>query len=159
MPGRCLCNSRLQPVLPTAVSLKFKRRSRAACVGRVCGVCIDHTQFVALCSHTTLLCKRLRLKRRQCLSARCSCVAAPQDVARRRLVGALALCACAHAAAETHDDAADSMAKVLAGVTFLKELGNFQNAQHAMSVFGKVADAHISEARCAAPVATLPHHT
>ena len=70
--------------------------------------------------------------------------------ARGRLVGALALCVCANAAAETHDDAADSMAKVLAGVTFLKELGNFQNAQHAMSIFGKVADSHITEARCAA---------
>lgn len=82
-----------------------------------------------------------------------------QDVAWCRLVGALALCACANAAAESHDDAADSMAKVLAGVTFLKELGNFQNAQHAMNIFGKVADAHISEARCAAPITVLPHHT
>ena len=75
-----------------------------------------------------------------------------------RLVGVLALCACATSAADDHSDAADMMAKVLAGVAFVKELGNFQNAQHAMNIFGTVADAHISEARPAAPLTPASKH-
>ena len=67
-----------------------------------------------------------------------------------RLVSALALTAAAAAAGEASADgsvSADAMAKVLAGVTFLKEMGNFDNAKHAMSLFSKVADAHVAEAR------------
>jgi hypothetical protein len=67
-----------------------------------------------------------------------------------RLVSVLALCAAAAAAGEASADgsvSADAMAKVLAGVTFLKEMGNFDNAKHAMSLFSKVADAHVAEAR------------
>jgi len=67
-----------------------------------------------------------------------------------RLVSALALCAAAAAAGEASADgsvSADAMAKVLAGIAFLKEMGNFDNAKHAMSLFSKVADAHVAEAR------------
>lgn len=65
-----------------------------------------------------------------------------------RLVSTLALCAAAAAAeGAANTVSADSLAKVLAGVTFLKEMGNFDNAKHAMSLFSKVADAHVAEAR------------
>ena len=130
------------------------RRSRAACAARVRGA-RSITRTFSPCAHTHGVARRKVLAQAKTLP---QCMVQLghdfQDFACCRLVGALALCACANAAAETHDDAADSMAKVLAGVTFLKELGNFQNAQHAMSIFGKVADAHISEARC---VASRPH--
>lgn len=65
-----------------------------------------------------------------------------------RLVGTVALFACAAAAADTDGSlSADTLAKVLAGVTNVKELGNIDNAKHAMTLFTNVADAHIGEAR------------
>ncbi len=65
-----------------------------------------------------------------------------------RLVSTVALFACAAAAADTDGSlSADTLAKVLAGVTYVKELGNIDNAKHAMTLFTNVADAHIGEAR------------
>ena len=67
---------------------------------------------------------------------------------RLRLVAAALMCACPAAhALDAGSMSADELAKVLAGVTFIKEMGNVANAKHAMNLFSKVADVHIGEAR------------